>query len=188
VVDVPPVLLLVLLECAERLDAELSPPADEQLASSRRRLARPAGRASGWQNRLERVDALLHPRLRRDAVQLRAGGDEVVDLGHGADGSGDHAADLACERLECRVAAVADHEVVRRRPQCRTDHRAPVLDEPELVLGVERRIVAQGAGDAEDQVVPRLVGEERPGALQEVARVPCLDDVHAESLDCLGNA
>jgi hypothetical protein len=36
--------------------------------------------------------------------------------------------------------------------------------------------------------VPRLVGEQRRGALEEVARVSGLDDAHEESLDCLGNA
>ena len=81
------------------------------------------------------------------------------------------AAHLARERLERRLAAVAEDEVVRRRPQRRADDRAPVLDEPQLVLGVEAGFVAQRPGEAEDQVVPRLVREQRRGALEELGRV-----------------
>ena len=56
------------------------------------------------------------------------------------------------------------------------------------MVAVEARVVAERAGEAEDQIVPRLVGEERAGALQKVTRITCLDGVHTESLDCIGNA
>ena len=63
VVDAVAVLLLVLLERAERLAAELAPPADEQFPVGRRRRARSAERGARAARPLERVDALLDARL-----------------------------------------------------------------------------------------------------------------------------
>ncbi len=177
-VDAAAVLLLVLLERPERLAAELAPPADEQFAVGRRRRARSAERALGRHNRLERVDALLHARLVRDTVQTCAGGDEAVDLRHGADGPGDAGAYDARERLQRRLAAVAENEVVRRSPQRRTDDRARVLDEPELVLGIEAGLVAERPGEPEDQVVARLVGEQLRRPCEELRDVGRLDNLH----------
>ena len=95
----------------------------------------------------------------------------------------------------------------RKRRQ-RRGRRGPRQDEPvaEASAGPRRRrrrrprratartriaagLVAQRAGEAEDQVVPRLVGEEqRPGARQELGRIGELDNLHCRSLRCIGNA
>ena len=56
-------------------------------------------------------------------MQAGALADEVIDLGHRAHGSGDLAARRARERGQCRLAAAAEDEVVRRRSQRRTDDR-----------------------------------------------------------------
>jgi hypothetical protein len=121
-------------------------------------------------------------------VEPHAGGDEGVDLGQRAHGTGDAAADLPRERPERLVAPAAEDQVVRRCAQRAGGRLDAVLDEPELVDGVERRVVAQCSGEAEDQVVPRLVREQRCGSLEEDARVGRLDDLHARSLRCLGDA
>jgi hypothetical protein len=57
------------------------------------------------------------------------------------------------------------------------------------VLAVAVRVIAEGSRQAEDQVVPRLVREQqRPGTLEELGRIGNLDNLHRESLRCLGNA
>ena len=121
-------------------------------------------------------------------MQAGARADEVIDLGHGADGSGDPAAQLTRERIDRRLAPAAEDEVVRRRPQRRPDDCPAILDEPQLAFEVQGRAVAQRAGEAEDQVVTRFVREDRGGALEEVRCVGDLDDPHAVGLRCLGNA
>ena len=93
-------------------------------------------------------------------MPTRICGDEAVDLRHGSDGAGDAGAYLARERLERRLAAVAEDEVVRRRSQRGADDLARVLDEPELVARIEAGFVTQRPGEAEDQVVARLVREQ----------------------------
>jgi hypothetical protein len=121
-------------------------------------------------------------------VQARAGGDEVVDLRDGADRSRDPAAQRPRERVERHLAPATEDEVVRRCPERCADDVGTVLDEPELVRGVEGRRVADRARKPEDQVVPRLVREQRRGPLEEDACVGRLDDLHDRSLRCLGNA
>jgi hypothetical protein len=121
-------------------------------------------------------------------VRADARADEVVDLRHGTHGSGDPAARLTRERGQRRLAAAAEDKVVRRRPQRCTDDRLPVLDEPQLLLGIDRWTVPERAGEAEDQVVPRFVREDRRGALEKVRCVDDLDDPHALSLRCIDNA
>ena len=104
----------------------------------------------------------------RDTVQTRAGGDEAVDLRHGADGPGDVGAHDTRERHQRRLAAVAEDEVVRRRPQRCTDGLVRVLDEPQLMLGIETGLIAERPGEPEDQVVARLVGEQLRRPLEEL--------------------
>ena len=85
---------------------------------------------------------------------------------------------FARERLQRRLAAVAEHEVVRRRPQRGADDRARVLDEPQLVLGIEAGLVTERPGEAEDQIVARLVGEQLRRPLEELRDVGRLDNLH----------
>ena len=77
------------------------------------------------------------------------------------------------------VAGTGEDEVLRRRSQRRAGDVASIDDEPELVLVVEVRALPQRPRDAEDQVVPRLVGEQqRLRSLEELGGVGGLDDLH----------
>jgi hypothetical protein len=115
--------------------------------------------------------------------------DERLDLRHRADDAREPGPDPAGERLEALRRAGAEHEVVRRRPQRAGRDLAAVLREPELVLEVEPRAVAQRPREAEDQIVAGLVVEqERAGALEPVRGIRHVDHVHGRSLSCLGNA
>ena len=97
-------------------------------------------------------------------------------------------AELARERVQPGRGAVAEDEVVRRRPQ-RDRHRlARLLDEPELVLGVQARVVADYSGEAEDEVVARLVGQQRQRPLEPCPRLLDLDDLQEASVHCIGDA
>jgi hypothetical protein len=61
----------------------------------------------------------------------------------------------------------------------RGGHWASVLDEPEVKLGVVAGPVAQRPGQAEDEVVPRLVCEEKPrGLVEEVHWIREPPDFH----------
>ena len=112
-----------------------------------------------------------------------------MSLRHGRDDTG-HVRQARGQRLErTGRGGLREHEAVGRGAQRRADHRAVVLDEPELVSGIELRPVAQRPCEPEDEVVPRLVGEQqRPRPPEPRRRVGSLDDLHRRTLSCLGNA
>src|SRR5262249_2151788 len=89
--------------------------------------------------------------------------------------------DCLGERLEYRdVARLSHDQVVGRRAQRGADRLPAVTGEPEPVRGVERRMVTQGSGNAEDQVVARLVGkQERRGGVEEGGGILDAANVHA---------
>ena len=112
-----------------------------------------------------------------------------MSLRHGGDDAG-HVRQSRGQRFErAGRGGLRENEAVGRGAQCRADHRTVVLDEPELVLGIELRPVAQRPCEPEDEVVPRLVGkQQRPCPFEPRRRVRSLDDLHRRTLSCLGNA
>jgi hypothetical protein len=81
-------------------------------------------------------------------VRLRHGGDDAREI-----------VERGGELRQRGTVAPGQHEPVGRRPEGRRDDAASGFDRPESVVGIEARLVAQRPGEAEDQVVPRLVGE-----------------------------
>jgi hypothetical protein len=64
-----------------------------------------------------------------------------------------------------------------------------VLDDPQLMFRIEAGLVAECSRQTEDQVVPGFVGEQQPcRAVEKLVRVGKLDNVHRDSLRCIGNA
>jgi hypothetical protein len=173
----------------QRLDREGMQPLEQEPAVALVRRARAAGRRTCRQHALQPVHALCKTRCDLGAGPRLPGGREVGRLGHRADDAR-HLGQRVGERDErARRGRPRQHEPERGRAQRRADDCAAMLDEPELVLAIERRLVAQRPGEPEDQVVPRLVGEQqRPGSPEPVRRVRSLDDLHERSLLCIGNA
>ena len=106
-----------------------------------------------------------------------------MSLRHGRDDAG-HVRQSRGQRLErAGHGGLRENEAVGRGAQCGADHRIVVFDEPELVLGIELRPVAQRPCEPEDEVVPRLVGEQqRPRPPEPRRRVGSLDDLHGMNL------
>ena len=93
------------------------------------------------------------------------------------------------ERPERRLVRTGDEDVERRRPQARRGDVSSAVHDPQVERGVDGRLIAEHARDAQDQVVPRLVGEEqRVRCREEVLRSGDALDVHEAILYFIGNA
>ena len=145
-----------------------------------------AGSGARSLHRSQRVDALADA---RHGAGASARGDEPVDLRHGADDTRQLLGDRAGEQRYGFVGPAGEDEVQRAGAQRCAEHASLVLDQPEGGVGVDGRVVAQRAGEAEDQIVPRLVCEQqRSGAAEELGGLRELDNLHCASLKCIGNA
>ena len=166
----------------QHLVAEGDPPAQRELAVVRRRDASRSRHVLWRHDVFDCVDALPHVRACRNGGLRRPQLRELLDLGHRADDAGQLLAGngFGQRRQRFRRGWPGEDELVRRGLQRGADGFAAVADEPEPDVLVET--VPGVAADAEDEVVPCLVGEkQRLGFLEKGCRVAEPRDLHYSS-------
>ena len=108
----------------------------------------------------------------------------VVDLGVRPDHARQLVVDPVHQLREARPRpAAGEQEVVGRRPhRCGNGLAGVVGHHPEALLTEAVGMLEQRAGDPEDQVVARLVGEQqRGGGVEEGLRVDRAQNIHSSS-------
>ena len=167
---------------ADRLLHKGAKPVEQQRPIVGSRIAHPSGNRDRRLDAVEREDALSAVRTQCRTRCRRPGLRERFRLRLRRDQAGRVIVDRFGKRLEHRVVARPGHdEVVRRRSERGADCLPAVLGQPEPVLGVVRRMVPQRSGDSEDQVVARLVGQEkRRSCLEEGGRIFDAANVHTK--------